>query len=506
LQQQDLILWPVRLTIEAWLIYHLASHKKETVLKKLVLFLVSISVTIGTLYTVPTTFISPDQITGAPFSIDAPGLYVLTDDVSYGTSGGTSVTINSNDVTFDLNGKTINNSNPGGTENGISIVSTYTNITIKNGALRIFDGTAISVNSGSLDLFFEDLTIVGAGITTGTGLYFDGIASATTRTNGIQIKNCRISNCLHGIAATAVDTTSIDCSRFINNSIGIHATDCSLWMLENCQASFNTVSSGQGLGVLASNCTCWTLKSSDFNGNSGSSSSAGAEFNTQNNGSSGAHTIEHCMFCANFSSGGDSEGLNLVNTSSATIKNCSFNGNFSVTGTVVGLSVTGSGISIENCYANGNFALGTGAVAAQGFSSTGTAHIYKNCMASNNFTAGTETGLGIMLQGQRHIVQNCTTGANLSEGGIAIGIFSSSTSGCLIKNCTTTANSGNSSANSRGFQGNTAGSDLWIGNVAFGQGTNYFSTVIPYLTIAATGPYPVGPTFDERNLANLSFE
>jgi hypothetical protein len=471
-----------------------------------VLFFASITGALGTLYAVPTTLIAPDQIIGAPFSITAPGLYVLTDDVIYSTSGGTSITINSNDVILDLNGKAIINSNPGGIESAISLVSTYTNITIKNGALRIFDGTAVSVNAGSLELFFEDLTIVGANLTTGTGFYFDGTAGATTRSNGIHISNCHVSNCLHGVAATAADTAMIDHSSFNNNSIGIYATDCNLWNFNNCQASYNTVSTSQGLGILASLCNCWTLKGSSFNGNGGSSGSAGAEFTIENNGSSGAHIFEDCMFCGNFSTAGESEGLNLVSTSSATIRNCSFNGNFSVTGTAVGFSVTGSAIIIENCYANGNYTLGTGAVAGQGFSSTGTAHIYKNCTASNNFTAGTETGLGIMLQGARHIVQDCTTGANASEGGIAVGIFSSSTSRCLIQNCTSIGNSGNSSANSRGFQGNTAGSDLWVGNIAFGQGTNYFSTVIPYLTIAATGPYPVGPTFDERDLANLSFE
>jgi hypothetical protein len=217
---------------------------------------------------------------------------------------------------------------------------------------------------------------------------------------------------------------------------------------------------------------------------------------------SGAHIFEDCTFCNNSSTAGGCQGVNASLTSSCIFRNCSADGTSGVSATT-GFLLSGSGYVMENCTASGNMSTEN---LARGFSSTGTAHYLINCTASGNLAGTAGVSNGIFLSGIGHIAVNCITSGNFSPTNIAAGIFNSGTSGCLIKNCTSVGNSGNSDGNSRGFVGSSAGADLWIGNIAFGQATNYFSTVIPYLTVAATGPYPLAGFFDNRDLTNISFD
>lgn len=475
--------------------------------RKKVLILLASVLSLSLAYAVPATFISPDQITVAPFSITAPGRYILTDDVAFARSGGTAITINASDVTLDLNGKSIVNSGIG-VEHGISLATTLTNITIKNGALRIFDGNGISIPAGSSDLVFEDIAIIGrampgASTEVGIGFNFAGTSGAATRTANVTIQNTAVSNCLRGILATATDGVKITNSSFNYSTMGMLCTDCNGWDLFKSQASFN-VSTGQAVGLNMRSCNNWTLKWSHFSGNNSPTNPTSVIFSIiAGPGMSGGHTIENCEFNNNLCTGATNlDALNFSSTHSSIIRNCTFNGNGSVSGSTNGMIITGSAIIIEDCTANGNF----GPTTARGCILSGTGHVVRNCTFSENFSSAAGAQ-GIITNNCVGVsIENCVALGNMGAGGAGIGIFTQNTVKSMVKNCTAIGNAGNSGANSRGFQGGTnAGDVLFIGNVAFGQATNYFSTQIPFLTIPATGPYPVGPTFDERGLANLSF-
>ena len=478
--------------------------------RKIWLFVVLMTATV-LIKAVPTTFISPSQITTTPFSITAPGLYVLTDDVAYNTSGGTAITINSSDVTLDMNGKAIINTGAG-VENSIALASTFTNVVIRNGTIRVFDGTGITVPTGSYNIALENIATVGVNATVGTGIDLQGIAGATTRSKGITIRNCDVRNCLRGLNGTAADNVVIRNSNFNNNGgRSILATNCNSWILDGCQASANS-SATEGIGLFVIGGLCWVIKNSDFSGNTGGTGAGrGAVFQAGISGT-GGHVIENNTFCFNGSGSGSSVGIDLQISNSCVFRNCIANGNFATSSIAEGYSITGSGIILEGCIGNGNIASGS-VMDVYGIIISGTGCTIRNSQFSGNAsTAGTSgAAVGILLSSSSRgfFIDNCVCAGNvtLGSGGPAVGfgILLITTAGSnVIKDCTVINNS------TRGFDNaaNAAGANLFIGNKSFGHGvagaSNYVGA-IPFLSIAAAGPYPLAGSFDNRRLANLSF-
>src|SRR5262245_53371403 len=68
-------------------------------------------------------------ISSLPFTISAPGSYVVTSNL---TSAGAGITISANDVTVDLNGFNLT-AGPGG--NGVRVSGARTNICVRNGSV-----------------------------------------------------------------------------------------------------------------------------------------------------------------------------------------------------------------------------------------------------------------------------------------------------------------------------------------------------------------------------------
>jgi hypothetical protein len=445
-------------------------------------------------YAVPTTFISPNQITTSPFSITEAGLYIVTDDVEYTTNNGTAITIDANDVTLDLNNKSLISGASNTT--GIELSSTFTNITIKNGALRLFATTGVTIPSDNSTLFFEDLTIIGAN--GGTGLLFNGTSGSTIRTTGVTIRNCLFANLLNGISATATDDLLLENTQLNRSGSGIVAIDCNAWKLSNVQSSLHTLSSSSR-SIDAYSCNCWTIQNSEFRANQSTSASDAVRFSDLLGPKiSGAHILENCMICDN-QSNNTQNGLSLVETHSCVIKNCSFNGNEGAA-LASGVIITGSQNHLENCSVNGNIGA-TGCNAVWLVSSSTACHL-KNCYVLNNQSPRSCTG--IRLDGGSHIAEQCITAANISLAGtgalLGRGLLIFTGSSTLVKNCIAEANTNN------GFEFNgTAGSNLFIGNTSFGHGASNYVGSIPFLTVAATGPYPLAGSFDNRSLANLSF-
>src|ERR1700692_1755414 len=77
--------------------------KMHTTKPPLILFLISVLIASGSLTHAQTT------INSLPYTITAPGTYVLGTSLNYGGISGSAIQINASNVTVDLNGHYINN-------------------------------------------------------------------------------------------------------------------------------------------------------------------------------------------------------------------------------------------------------------------------------------------------------------------------------------------------------------------------------------------------------------
>lgn len=143
-------------------------------------------------------------ISSVPYTIQNPGSYYVAADLN-GIASQHGITINSDDVTLDLNGFTLQGV-PGSLD-GITVVNTFpdhVNITIENGVLRDWGGEGLDAAWGS---------------------------------NGVVRAVKAVENASHGIRIS--DTWIVkDCHAIANGSIGIYANDNCL--ISDCVATGNS--------------------------------------------------------------------------------------------------------------------------------------------------------------------------------------------------------------------------------------------------------------------------
>lgn len=158
-----------------------------------------------------TALLSCTSISGAPVIITAPGRYRLTRDLL--VKSGTAITINSDDVTLDLNGYSIASNARPGSGSGVAIVGARRNVTIQNGSIRgaedkgrqgqVRGGFLVGVSGGNpsaSQLVVRDLEVVGTSV---AGIALNQ-ASPTT-----LVERCRVREC----GGTAIMARTVrDCS------------------------------------------------------------------------------------------------------------------------------------------------------------------------------------------------------------------------------------------------------------------------------------------------------
>ena len=432
------------------------------------------------------TFLTPGQFTKAGgIKITLPGIYVFTDDVIFNTVSAAAITIASNDVTIDMNGKTLISNMPG--QIGINIVTlipavnnnnNFYNIVIKNGTFDSFDRFGIMVNGGERNITLENLTIIcGVPISSGpqipTGIFFNGNSSAPI--SEIAIKNCRIVEGRYGILASTVSNVELlDTVLSENFSSGALLIQSNLWDIRNCTFSHQLAFDAAGsAGLTAKGCTLFNIKNCHFSYNVSTIPAvpvAGVNFVGMPNAMSGSHILENCTFSSNAATTGSVAGVQLVNTQSCVFRNCIANGNASLGSSAAGFSVITS--------------------------SSGNA--FENCVADGNYTNGPVVGAGFNIASGDNFVFNCIANGNQSLGGGAgNGIFVTSFApGCLVQNCLAIDNSTN------GFINDST--SAFIGNFATQNGVANFAGagIIGSIPIP-NGTQPPGGSFDERQIDNI---
>ena len=116
-------------------------------------------------------------------TIIAPGTYILEQDVIF-SAGGFAITIDSDDVTLDLGGQTIDCDGTGG---GV-MVTDQSNVTIRHGSIVNTGTNAIQVNDGSNTLI-DDITISGMMALNTDSIQINGSDETTIQNTNVDNEN-----------------------------------------------------------------------------------------------------------------------------------------------------------------------------------------------------------------------------------------------------------------------------------------------------------------------------
>jgi hypothetical protein len=130
-------------------------------------------------------------ISSAPFTINQPGSYYLTTNITVGSSNA--VTIASHGVTLDFNGHTISSTAASATGYGVRINSGLKDVTILNG--HIVSG--VTNNAGTYN---------GSGFQYGISFFTAGTAPINARVTGVSVSGCLS----HGIYLGAIESSVVE--------------------------------------------------------------------------------------------------------------------------------------------------------------------------------------------------------------------------------------------------------------------------------------------------------
>ena len=191
-------------------------------------------------------------ITNLPFFISQPGAYYATTNL-VGSSG---ITIASGGVTVDLMGFEM----VGGSGNGFYVSLPVTNVTIRNGSIRNWLGTAVSVGNAR-NCRLEQLAVTGNtdGISAGPGSIVEDCLVSANGASGIDVQDgCNVRNCVSRLnwfgINTGKDCVITGCNVSSNQTYGISTdTGC---LIQSCDVNRNAqrgINSGNGATILGCN-------------------------------------------------------------------------------------------------------------------------------------------------------------------------------------------------------------------------------------------------------------
>lgn len=180
-----------------------------------------------------------------PTNITVAGSYYVTTNLT-GVSGQNGISINTSDVTIDLNGFTL--SGVAGSGSGVYVTDIYTNIVVRNGTLKSWDYRGLDAEA-SYNSQFLQLRVSDNGD--------DGIAAGI---NSVVNQCTAVNNLLDGIYAS--DGSAIQsCTATDNGGFGIDANAGS--MISGCTSVYNAG------GISASTGGTISLSSARLNGGDG---------------------------------------------------------------------------------------------------------------------------------------------------------------------------------------------------------------------------------------------
>ena len=177
-------------------------------------------------------------ISSLPFTINSPGSYYLTDNLTYSSSTGNAITVNVNNVTIDFNGFAITGpGNSFGTPNGVWM-NYRSNVEIKNGTITQFGAYGILEGGGTgVGNRIINMRIVDNGSASFDGIYLLSPASLVrdcsvgkngrygiyVATGSVVTGNTAYKNKSDGIVAAFGGSTVAGNATYLNDGNGITA-------------------------------------------------------------------------------------------------------------------------------------------------------------------------------------------------------------------------------------------------------------------------------------------
>jgi len=332
-----------------------------------------------------------------PLTIDQPGHYILCDDITI--SSGTAVTINTDFVLFNLNGKSIS----GTFSDGFTIGTGQHDIVIKNGSLSGFSNNGMSIGAGCYHIDIENLDISNTSCV--YGMQFAGIDA-----NGIH--NCSIKNCrLTELTATNILSFSYCYDCQVNKSyFNSNTTTGPVVSLNNahksqfidCQFNDNNINADELIYLSYADSTIF----------------------------------DHCTFNNNQSE----QNFNCItfyNTHGCLIKNSTFNNNTSQANfAALSFRLNSSGNTVESCFISNS----TGSTIAGGIALQSPNNHIEKCFiqavlaGSGAYGIASAHGIGGSLANNNSILSSEIFDINSSGNGSGIDI-NNSVENTLVKDC-----------------------------------------------------------------------
>jgi len=146
-------------------------------------------------------------ISSAPYTISSPGSYYLTTNI-IGVSSQNGINIYANNVTLDLNGFSLQGVSSA--INGISIQSSYTNVTVRNGTISAWGAGWHGIECYGNNVILEHLILTANSY---SGLYWQG-------NNGV-IRDCMVSGSPYGIFMGGSGLLVVG-NNLAGNTVGIY--------------------------------------------------------------------------------------------------------------------------------------------------------------------------------------------------------------------------------------------------------------------------------------------
>ncbi|MEO1130021.1 MAG: right-handed parallel beta-helix repeat-containing protein [Planctomycetota bacterium] len=342
---------------------------------------------------------TPGTLT-ARHRIGSSGTYYLIGDVTAG-DGQRGIEIAASDVTLDLNGFTLEGSGlfSPTTLDGIGIDGSRTNITIRNGTIREFDGIGIDLKQVRLSVV-EDVVIVGCGA--------DGIDAGPEAI----ITRCIAEGCLQGISVGTGSLVERCISRAnISSGFTVFVKGCFI----NCISTQNGSSGFSTNGSILTGCIAQQNSDRGFSGNDSILRDCIAEEN-QSHGFAGESSYFGCSSRINMGRGFTMNFGGLVDGCTA-----QFNGEEGIwvedESVVVNSRCTSNGLagirSVNNCRIERNFCQGN----AVGIELASSGNI-----AIGNFCIDNTTNWSVAADNACHVITVATGGAFTGDaGGVPLG-------------------------------------------------------------------------------------
>lgn len=396
-------------------------------------------------------------------NITTAGEYFLSSDYIFDPSSQTTsaFVIDADNVTFNLNGNLIIQTNQVPNVDAIVINPNRSNVVIKNGTIKNFSGSGIRVKDGT-----SSVTIAHTAITncSASGIFLDG------NTSGTGIKNSLIYNCIISSCTGASNNPAYGLRIVNGKTITIEDT-----LIVGCDAA--STSSGYGIRIESSN---------------------GVE----------------CNRCKSVLNGGfkESAGFNLLLSDDCSFKECVATQNV---GRDSSSSATTSGFLLDQC--NKTLILKSQSIANNSLSSgvigfcarSGSRNIFEDCFSQVNTGSSYAAGFELSAETKSNIIKATSRCNKTLTSGIGAGIvLSSACSNCYLKDNALINNSGITTSYGI-IDYRSPSTSLVVNNYAFNNGTNFSVTyatgvLLPVVSGSLSQALPGLPTQTSGVLDNLS--